>query len=77
MIIKSYIAEQDKKIFTNKLLLIYGENIGLIEDFKKKLSQFIQTSEVNNFNQANIIKTRKCFIVKYLIFLFFKNKKFF
>ena len=45
MIIKSYIAEQDKKIFTNKLLLIYGENIGLIEDFKKKLSQFIQTQK--------------------------------
>ena len=61
MIIKSYIAEQDKKIFTNKLLLIYGENIGLIEDFKKKIKSIYSDSEVNNFNQANIIQNEEMF----------------
>ena len=46
---------------TNKLLLIYGENIGLIEDFKKKIKSIYSDSEVNNFNQANIIQNEEMF----------------
>ena len=36
MIIKSYLAENNKALFDSKLLLFYGENLGLLQDFKKK-----------------------------------------
>ena len=38
MIYKSYLAEQSKSFLTeNKLVLFYGENLGLKNDFKKKI----------------------------------------
>ena len=77
MIIKSYIAEQDKKIFTNKLLLIYGENIGLIEDFKKKIKSIYSDSEVNNFNQANIIQNEEMFYSQIFNISLFQKQKIF
>ena len=61
MIIKSYIAEQDIKVFTNKLILIYGENVGLIEDFKKKIKSIYKGSEINIFSQGNIIQNEEMF----------------
>ncbi len=36
MIIKSYVAEKDHNLFNSNLLLFYGPNLGLKEDFKKK-----------------------------------------
>ena len=77
MIIKSYIAEQDKKIFTNKFLLIYGENIGLIEDFKKKIKSIYSDSEVNNFNQANIIQNEEMFYSQIFNISLFQKQKIF
>ena len=61
MIIKSYIAEQDTKLFANKFLLIYGENIGLIEDLKKKIKSIYRDSEINIFSQGNIIQNKEMF----------------
>ena len=40
MIYKSYLVEQNIGILKNKLTLIYGENLGLQNDLKKKLLNF-------------------------------------
>ena len=77
MIIKSYIAEQDKKIFTNKLLLIYGENIGLIEDFKKKIKSIFSNSELNILSQANIIQNEEMFYNQVFNISLFQKQKIF
>ena len=37
MIYKSYIIEQDLNALKKKVILFYGENIGLKRDFKTKL----------------------------------------
>mgnify|MGYP005994909659 FL=1 len=36
MIYKSYLVEKDFKLLKSNLILFYGENIGLIQEFKKK-----------------------------------------
>ena len=77
MIIKSYIAEQDKKIFTNKLLLIYGENAGLIEDFKKKIRSIYSNSEVNILSQENIIQNEEMFYSQIFNISLFQKQKIF
>ena len=40
MIYKSYLVEQNIGIIKNKLALIYGENLGLQNDLKKKIIKF-------------------------------------
>mgnify|MGYP000864048324 FL=1 len=37
MIYKSYLVEQNVEILKNNLVLIYGENLGLINDLKIKI----------------------------------------
>ena len=37
MIYKSYLVEENIEILKNNLVLIYGENLGLINDLKKKI----------------------------------------
>ena len=77
MIIKSYIAEQDTKLFANKFLLIYGENIGLIEDLKKKIKSIYRDSEINIFSQGSIIQNKEMFYNQiFNISLFQKTKIF-
>ena len=77
MIIKSYIAEQNIKVFTNKFMLIYGENSGLIEDLKKKIKSIYSNSEINIFDQGNIIQNEEMFYNQiFNISLFQKTKIF-
>ena len=35
MIYKSYLVEENINIFKNNIVLFYGENLGLIEEFKQ------------------------------------------
>ena len=77
MIIKSYIAEQDITVFTNKLILIYGENVGLIEDLKKKIKSIYSNSEINIFSQGNIIQNEEMFYNKIFNISLFQKQKIF
>lgn len=77
MIIKSYIAEQDIKVFTNKLILIYGENVGLIEDLKKKIKSIYSDSEISIFSQGNIIQNEEMFYNKIFNISLFQKQKIF
>ena len=48
MIYKSYIVEKNINNLKNKVVLFYGENLGLKNDFKKKLKS---NNKQANFSQ--------------------------
>ena len=56
MIQKSYIVEENIKTLQNKIVLIYGENLGLINDLKEKLKIEIAQNKVIKLLQDDIIK---------------------
>ena len=56
MIFKSYLVEQNIDILKNNIVLFYGENIGIIEDFKEKLIFKNKNSEIIKLNQDQILK---------------------
>ena len=59
MIYKSYIVEDNIKILKNNLVLFYGENLGLLNDFKDKIINENSTNNIIKFGQENIIKNEK------------------
>ena len=40
MIYKSYLAENNIKVLDKNLITFYGENLGLINDFKNKIIEY-------------------------------------
>ena len=56
MIYKSYLAEQDFNSLDKKIILFYGENLGLKNDFKKKIKLSGPNAETINLIQDDIIK---------------------
>ena len=74
MIFKSYLIEKNINI-DKKLFLFFGENLGLISDFKKKIKYQNKESEIINFIQDElIIDTNKLFNEIANISLFEKEK---
>ena len=59
MIFKSYLVENNIKILDKKLVLFYGENIGLKNDFKNNLLKVFKNDEIIRLNQEEIIKNKK------------------
>ena len=57
MIHKSYLIEQDFNNLKNKIVLFYGENLGLIDDFKNEIIK--RNKNVLKFSQDEIIKNDK------------------
>ena len=55
MIFKSYILEQNISKLQNNLVLFYGENLGLKEDFKKKIRKLNQKTYVKNLGQDEVL----------------------
>ena len=77
MIIKSYLAENNKELFNNNLVLFYGENIGLLQDFKKKIKDNFNVSQIYNLNQVEVLENEKKFYVElFNTSLFDENKIF-
>ena len=56
MIFKSYIVEQNIKMLKNQIVLIYGENLGLINDLKKKLANEVSKNQITKFLQDDLVK---------------------
>ena len=56
MIYKSYLVEQDFNSLDKKFLLFYGENLGLKNDFKKKIKLNKGNAETVSLLQEDIIK---------------------
>ena len=77
MIFKSYLVENNIKILDKKLVLFYGENIGLKNDFKNNLLKVFKNDEIIRLNQEEIIKNKnKLFNEINNISLFEKRKTF-
>ena len=55
MIYKSYLVEKDFKLLKSNLILFYGENIGLIQEFKKKIIKIHEQDEIIKFTQEEIL----------------------
>ena len=54
---KSYLIEQNIGNLKENLILFYGENIGLIDDFKSSIKKFYKDQfEIINFTQEDILK---------------------
>ncbi len=78
MIYKSYLVEQNINIVKEKIILLYGENLGLQNDFKNKVKQNNSDVELVNFSQEDVIKNSTNFFNEVLnLSLFDKNKFFF
>ena len=77
MIYKSYLAEQSKSFLTeNKLVLFYGENLGLKNDFKKKIFYSLKDKVIRK-NQEEILKNKDNFFEEVLNFSLFGEIKIF
>lgn len=67
MIFKSYLAEENLSILKNKITLFYGENFGMINDFKNKICCAYKGEELIRYTQDDVLKD------KYVFFLELKN----
>ena len=58
MIYKSYLVEQDITVLKNNLVLFYGENAGLVNDFKEKIIKSFSKCNIIKYNQEDILKNK-------------------
>ncbi len=77
MIYKSYLVEENTDILRNKLVLIYGENLGLINDLKEKILEKKQKSKILKYNQDEILKNENYFFEELNNKSLFEEKKVF
>ena len=78
MLYKSYLIEQDIKKIKEDLFLFYGENLGLKNEFKKKIRIEGKGKEVLIFDQDQLINNENLLLNELRnISLFKKNKIFF
>ena len=56
MIYKSHILEEDINQLRNNITLFYGENFGLINEFKEKIQEINKDKKIIKVNQENILK---------------------
>ena len=58
MIYKSYIVEKDLNIIKNNLVLFYGENLGLIKEFKDKINKNYKNFNIVRLTESEILSNR-------------------
>ena len=72
---KSYLIEEDLDKVQKNNFLFYGENIGLKDEFKKKIKNIYKNSEILIFNQEEILKDQSIFLSKVNNLSLFEKKK--
>ena len=75
MIYKSYIVENNIETIKECLILIYGENIGLINDLKKQIKFQNKENEVLHFDQDSIINKKEVILNELQNLSLFEQKK--
>tara|TARA_B100001057_G_scaffold497693_1_gene602528 strand:- start:1267 stop:2247 length:981 start_codon:yes stop_codon:yes gene_type:complete len=76
MIYKSYIVEQNISGLDKNIFLFYGENLGLKNDFKKKIKEL--DKNLISYSQEEILKDEEKFYREvFNISLFLNNKSFY
>ena len=76
MIFKSFLIEKNNNLKDKNILLFYGENIGLKNDFKNKIKLNNKNSEIIRYNQEEIIKDEKKFYNEIFNISLFEKKKY-
>ena len=61
MIRKSYLVEENIEVLKKNLVLFYGENVGLIEELKKKIINRNNKVKVIKFSQEDILKNNNIY----------------
>ena len=77
MIYKSYTVEQNFSILENNITLFYGENIGLIQEFKEKIVINNRNDLLLRLNQEQILKDPNHFYNEINNTSLFNSKKIF
>ena len=75
MIYKNYLIEQNFDIIKQNITLFYGENLGLINIFKKKIKSINIKSTCYYLNQDEILNVRDNFYQEFLNFSLFHDTK--
>jgi DNA polymerase III subunit delta len=76
MIFKSFLVEQNINLIADKnLILFYGENLGLKNDFKKLVQHSATENKLMNFSQEEIIKNQEKFLSEISNLSLFEKKK--
>ena len=75
MIYKSYIVEQDVNTVKENLGLFYGENLGLKNDFKKKIVIEKNKCQILRFSNEEILKNKNNILKEISNISLFGNKK--
>ena len=75
MIYKSYLVEQNISLINENLILFYGENLGLKDEFKKIVKLSSKNTEIINFNQEEILKKPDIFYNEILNISLFEKRK--
>ena len=77
MIYKSYLIEEDINLLKKKIVLFYGENLGLKIDLKNKIKYINKKASILNYNQEDILKDEELFFGEILNLSLFNEKKIF
>ena len=77
MIFKSYQVERDLELIDKNLILFYGENLGLQNEFKKLIRKKKRNSEIILLNQEDIIKNKENFFKNLFNDSLFQKEKIF
>ena len=75
MIFKSYLIEQNFQSINTNLILFFGENIGLKNEFKKKIKYNNLQAKTITFFQDDIIKNEDNFFSELFNISLFEEKK--
>lgn len=75
MIHKSYLIEQNIGKIDKGITLFYGENLGLINDFKELIREFNNHSSIIRLNEEEIVKKNRIFFTEVFNDSLFDNKK--
>lgn len=77
MIYKSYLVEKNIDHIKDKFVLFYGENLGMLNDFKENIKTANSEVEIIKFDNDDIIKNTEHFFKEVLNFSLFEKKKIF
>lgn len=77
MILKSYTLENNKNLFKYNSVLFYGENQGLIDEFKKSIKHNFVNEDILSYNQNEILDKQKNFILEISSQSLFEKQKIF
>lgn len=77
MIYKSYKVEENLEILKNNIILFYGDNKGLIDEFKENIKKNNKSAKINNFEQDKILKNPNEFYEEINNISLFEDRKVF